>query len=361
MDLEREIAERKKMENAIRDSEEHFRSVTDTATDAIISMDHKSNVLLWNKAATNMFGYSSEEAMGKHLPFIMAEEVKKAHMEGVRRVLETGASAIIGGTYESIGRRRDGTNFPVEISLAKLKRHGETNFTGIIRDITKRKESDKKLENFANAKAVLLQEVNHRVKNNLSVIISMLHKEKDLAQEQNIPYYQPLLDDLTGRIQGLLTVHSMLSSADWRPLQVCDLSEQIIKNVLQSSGIENPPEICKAGIVIDSNKAHHLTLVINELATNSVKHAGTDPSQFKIRVDIEQTGNTVHIIFHDNGPGFPEEILLGKYQKIGIGFDLITGIVTKSLRGTIEFRNENGAVADITFPATENKNGEGSE
>ena len=93
-------------------------------------------------------------------------------------------------------------------------------------------------------------------------------------------------------------------------------------------------------------------MVINELATNSLKYAISEPAQTIIDVDITEKAGKTMLTFRDNGPGYHEEIINGNYAGTSIGFDLMNGIVKKSLRGTLSFRNENGAVAQIEFDTT---------
>ena len=89
--------------------------------------------------------------------------------------------------------------------------NGRHRFSYVAEDITERKQVEDKLQTFADTQTVLLQEVNHRVKNNLAAIISMLHKEEDLAKSKGLTDVLPLLNDLTRRIEGLFTVHTMFS------------------------------------------------------------------------------------------------------------------------------------------------------
>lgn len=128
-----------------QDRDELFRSITETAIDAIISIDKDDTILLWNCAAETMFGYSSHEAIGKQLTMIIPEHHRQSHKKGIRRLCLTGKSRIVGMNYEVTALRKDGEEFPVELSLSSWTNRGETFFTGIIRDITKRKRLEKQL------------------------------------------------------------------------------------------------------------------------------------------------------------------------------------------------------------------------
>jgi PAS domain S-box-containing protein len=140
-----DITARKQAEEALRASEERFRVVAESAPDAIISIDSQGKIIFWNHVAERVFGYSVEEAIGEPFTMIMPEHVQQIHRDSVERFLSTGQSAVIGGTAEMGGRRRDGTEFPVELSVAHWESGGETFFTAIMRDITERKQAEQAL------------------------------------------------------------------------------------------------------------------------------------------------------------------------------------------------------------------------
>jgi len=131
---------------ALEHSEERYRSLVETAVDAIISIDSDGNIILWNHSAESMFGYRAHDVMGKPLDFIMPERFREAHQEAFQRVLSTGKSNIIGKTAELAGLRRTGVEFPLELSLAKWGSGDAVFFTAVIRDITERKQAEQAKE-----------------------------------------------------------------------------------------------------------------------------------------------------------------------------------------------------------------------
>src|SRR5216684_2987540 len=141
----RDISERKRAEEALRESEMRFRSVTQSANDAIVSADSKGNIVFWNKGAESAFGYTEEEILGKPLTQLMPEEYRAAHKAGMKRFLATGEARAIGKTVELNGLRKDGTIFPFELSLATWRTAQGTFFTGIFRDITDRRQASEAL------------------------------------------------------------------------------------------------------------------------------------------------------------------------------------------------------------------------
>ncbi|MDQ2730724.1 MAG: PAS domain S-box protein [Armatimonadota bacterium] len=144
--LTAEISERIRTEEALRDSERRFRSVVQSANDAIISADNDGRVVFWNQAAETTFGYREEEVLGQSLTLLMPGQFVEAHLQGMARYQATGEPHVIGNTVELDGLRKDGIVFPLELSLASWINQGETFFTGTVRDITRRKENEAALK-----------------------------------------------------------------------------------------------------------------------------------------------------------------------------------------------------------------------
>ena len=134
----RDISERKQ-------AEQKFRSVTESAIDAIISADHTGDIMSWNKAATNILGYSEEEAVGQRLELIIPERYHEAHQNGMERFTATGEGLVIGTTVELFARTKNGDELPIELSLSTWTVRKERYYTGIIRDIGERKRAEETL------------------------------------------------------------------------------------------------------------------------------------------------------------------------------------------------------------------------
>ncbi|MFA5801974.1 MAG: SpoIIE family protein phosphatase [Thermoleophilia bacterium] len=134
-----------RMFESLEKSEERFRSVTQSANDAIISADSRGNIISWNNGAHNLFGYTDDEAIGQPVEMLMAEHYRDIHRDGMERFLRTGEPHVMGETVELNGRRKDGAEFPIELSLSSWDTKEGTFFASIIRDITAREQVQRKL------------------------------------------------------------------------------------------------------------------------------------------------------------------------------------------------------------------------
>jgi PAS domain S-box-containing protein len=144
-ELHKEIAERKRAEEELRSSEERHRLVVEAANDSVVSMDHNGTIQFANPATAKIFGYDPSELVGRSLTVLMPEFMRELHDRGFRRFLATGHRHINWQGTELTGLRKDGQEFPIEVSFGELTRDGHKVFTGFIRDISERKEAADKL------------------------------------------------------------------------------------------------------------------------------------------------------------------------------------------------------------------------
>jgi len=139
----RDITERKRNEAALRESSERFRSIAESANDAIITSDNKGKILDWNTSAENMFGFLKDEIVGEDLTLLMPQQFILPHVNGIRHAGNNNTQHVIGKTVELQGLHKSGKVFPVELSLANWECPSGKYFTAIIRDITQRKRIEK--------------------------------------------------------------------------------------------------------------------------------------------------------------------------------------------------------------------------
>jgi PAS domain S-box-containing protein len=195
------ITERKEAENLIKESEEKFRKISSSAADAMLMMDNDGNISFWNEAAQKIFSYTAKDAIGKELAATICPECyRDAHRKGFHKFRETGKGPLIGKTLELVAVRRDGSEFPIELSIAAVKLKDKWNAIGIIRDITERKATDEKIKHHIEQLAAL-RSIDKAIAGSLDLSITL-----DIIIEQtisllnvdaaNILLYKPHLETL---------------------------------------------------------------------------------------------------------------------------------------------------------------------
>ena len=141
-----EVIEKRGVAEAPEGNEERFRAVSESATDAIVTADAAGQIVFWNNAAARMFGYAQDEVLGRPLTILIPERYRDAHQKGLERYVSTGEARVVGKTVELVGARRDGTEFPLEISVGAWGVGEQQYSSGMIRDITERRQAVEALQ-----------------------------------------------------------------------------------------------------------------------------------------------------------------------------------------------------------------------
>lgn len=359
-----DVTEAKRTENIIRESEEFFRAVAAGNPVPMAVSDDQGKSIFINQRFVDTFGYSQEElpSINEWWPLAYPDnEVRRKTKLMWREIVK---SAMEGGETEpreSLVKCKDGTMKLMEFRYAHAAGRGIV----IATDLTERKKAENELRRYARVQEVLLREVNHRVKNNLTAIISMLHMEEDRSTLRGEEVGFATLHSIEGRVRCLLSVHTLLSAAQWQPLPITDLVGEVLDSTVRvfSPAARPSLKIGPSALKIDSDHAHSLTIILNELATNSMKYAKPAEGPVKIEVSMETEEEKAILTYRDNGQGYPESVLSSVRPEGSIGFTLMEGIAGTSLGGEIRFMNDLGAKAVLVFPLdgeTDYESGEAS-
>lgn len=141
-----DVTAREEAERRLREAEYRFRTIADTAPSGIVTGDARGRIAFFNRAAERLFGYAADEVVGRNITLLLPDRYRSAHEAGLERFLRTGETRIIGRTVELVGRRKDETEFPIELSLGTWEEAGAPFFSAVIRDITERKEWERTLK-----------------------------------------------------------------------------------------------------------------------------------------------------------------------------------------------------------------------
>ena len=169
-----DLTERERTERALRESAARLHAVVNTAVDGVILIDARGSVLMLNPACERLFKYAASEVIGKNVKLLMPESYRAEHDRYISNFLETGQRKIIGIGREVVGQRKDGSTFPMDLSVGEAKQDGESIFVGIIHDLTDRKRTEEQLVQAQRMETVgqLSGGIAHDFNNLLTVIVS---------------------------------------------------------------------------------------------------------------------------------------------------------------------------------------------
>ena len=344
-----DTSEQKLAQEALRESEEQFRTITSAAQDAIIMMDEKGDISHWNRAAESTFGCSEEEAIGRNLhTFLVPKRFHEAHREAFPRFQETGKGAAVGKILELAAVRKNGEEFPVELSLSAARIQGQWHAIGVMRDITKRKREEKVLqqakeaaETANRAKSEFLANMSHEIRTPMNGIMGMteLVLNTDLDAEQ-----RECLQTALGCSESLLTlINDILDfskiEAGRFELEITDFDPAAtvegVANLLALQAAEKNLEM--AYCVHPGVPTHlrgdpvRLRQVIVNLLGNAVKFTESGDVALAVTVD-EQDDKQATLLFSvcDTGIGIPAE----RQAAIFDSFTQADGATTRKHGGT---------------------------
>ena len=295
-------------EERLRESETRFRSVAEMAAAGIVMADAGSTIVYANRAATAMFGCPEGALVGQPLTALMPEAYRARHTAGMARFLATGQGTVFGNPLTLEGLRRDGTTFPLDLSISTWEVRGERYFTGVVRDVTARRDAEEQIRASLEEKEVLLREIHHRVKNNLAIISGLFYLESTTTDH---PEALRVLAESRARIQSMALVHEFLYRSD--RLSAVDFAEyatQLARQLLGSMQIGERAaalELDTSPLSLPVDTAIPLGLILNEILTNSLKHAfppGRMPAAPAIRLSLQMDAEGVCTLSAaDNGVG----------------------------------------------------------
>ncbi len=368
--LARDLTEQKNADDALRESEARLRSILDTVPDAIIIIDELGTIESFSPAATRMFGYMEEQAMGQNVKLLMAQPYRDQHDGYLEHFRDTGEKRVIGTGRTVVGRRQDGSTFPMELAVAEAQGGPRRIFTGFVRDITDRQRVEKELnaarataEAANQAKSDFLSSMSHELRTPLNAILGFAQ-----LMASDVPAPTPVQ---TASIDQIL-------QAGWFLLslinEVLDLSLIELGKLTMSPEPVSVPEVlgsCRAMMeplalkrditmtfpdfeapcVVLADQTRLKQVLVN-LISNAIKY-----NRPKGTIAVEcfaRTPEQVRITVTDTGMGLTPEKLVQLYQpfnRLGqeIGVEQGTGIglvVTKRLveamHGTIGVESEVG-------------------
>ena len=358
-DLPSSDADRETLLRELREREEMFERFFESAPDAILVTDKHGRITDINQQATRMFGYSREELVGKSIEILVPEHLRKEHHWHREKYFGEPKMRPMGQRLDLYARRKDGTQYPVDITLSPLHAAGEIRILAAVRDMTERKLADEKLRESLQEKEVLLREVHHRVKNNLAVICSLFYLESTYAKDEHAAQ---VFRESENRVHSMALVHETLYGS--KSLSCIDFSEYakaLSTDIVSSYGSGDHANATVRlkrelqPVIMNIDLAVPCGLILNELLSNAFKHGFPSARQGEITVALVADSNgKCRLRVDDNGVGIPADFDVNTKKSLGLR---LVRSLTQQIRGSFELvRSEPGTSARLQFPVTHHAN-----
>lgn len=344
---------------ALRESENRFRTLAETASDAIITIDGSSTIVFVNQAAESVFGYTREELLGTKLTRLMPEYLRHLHEAGLTRYNKTGTRHIAWVGTELPGLHKDGHEIPLEISFGELERNGHRYFTGIARDITERKraeaerkQAEEDLQRSREERLIELERVRHRIATDLHddvgsslTRISLLSEVVQLrVGDGEAPVKEPLsaiarlsrelVDSMSDIVWAINPEKDLLSDLTQR-------MRHFASDVFSARGVDFQFRVPDSDrrVRMGANFRRELFLVFKEAVNNIARHSECTHADIDLRVDPDG----LLLTLTDNGRGFDT-------SKKSEGHGLRSmGSRAEGLGGVLEIDSSEGGGTSLTF------------
>jgi PAS domain S-box-containing protein len=313
----------RKSSREVGDAKRRLEGIVDSAMDAIITIDERNNIVLFNPAAENMFGVARGEAIGEPISRFIPQRFRAGHDEHIERFRRTGVTGRSMGALGAIsGLRADNEEFPIEASISQVDIGGERLATVILRDITERRANEE-------ARLMLAREVDHRAKNALAVV-------QALVALTTAPTTEAFVAAIRGRIAALARAHSLLAQNRWKG---GDLSD-IVREEAAAYGKPGQIHISGPDLALGPDAVQPISLILHELATNAVKYGALSQPEGRVDLswEIDAEGKLIIQWAESGGPPVVEP------STRGFGSTLITTMGAKQLGGEISMDWRGGGI-----------------
>jgi len=339
---------------AQRQAEARFRGLLEAAPDGIVVVDAKGTIVIVNTQTERMFGYAREELLGQPIEILVPDRFRPAHNADRDAYLHDPRTRPMGAGRALTGRMKDGTEFPVEISLSPLRTDNENLVMSIVRDISERRRAEEVIRASLREKEALLKEIHHRVKNNLQVTSSLLRLQAGSIDD---PHVREMFGETQARIRSMALVHEKLyQSMNLSEIDFSDYIRSLAALLFQSfAANENRIgfDVTGGSVLLSIETAVPCGLIVNEILSNALKHAFPGTRHGRIHVHLENTDHEERILtINDDGIGLPEGLDIERTETLGLRLvralvQQIDGTMTVERRPagtkfTISFSGERG-------------------
>ena len=304
--IARDITERKRMEQALRESEAKARGILDTAVDAIITIDPRGIIESFNRAAERLFGYKADDAIGKNVSFLMPNPYRSEHDGYLRNYLENGRAKIIGIGREVVAQRSDGSLFPADLAVSEVRLGDRRLFTGILRDISERKRLEQEILDISDREKRRIGQDMHDSLGQLLTGIGFKSKslENKLAAKQ-VPegaIAKQIAELVTQAIMQARGLARGLQPVEPRPAGLMSALQELSINIQDLFPVSCTFTCSQVVEIRNSALATHLYRIAQEACNNAIKHGRAK----QIAIELARAHDVVTVTVRDDGVGFSQ-------------------------------------------------------
>jgi PAS domain S-box-containing protein len=342
--ITRDITDRKNTENALRESEEKYRAIFESFHDVYYRTDREGFVTIISPSVKNHAGWDPEDIIGHPVTDFYKDPSERELFKA--KLKETDVI----NDYELKLLAKDGRVIDVSVSSKIIfgKDRNPIGVEGVLRDITDRKRAEEQVKSSLKEKEVLLQEIHHRVKNNMQIISSLLNLQSRNISDENVREMFKMSRD---RIKSMALIHEKLYQSE--NLSKINFAQYVQSLTLHLRHTYNTNvdriklDTMVKDVFLDINKAIPCGLIVNELVSNSLKHAFPDNKKCNIQIHLH-TGNNgdIRLLVSDDGIGFAKDVNIQKPDSLGL--QLVNDLV-EQLEGTLKLDLTSGTSYEISF------------
>jgi len=332
----RDISERKRMEQALRQSEARLRRITDAMRDVVTQTDVDGTIRYISPSGFLALGYRPEETLGRSL----FEKVHPDDRQQAEKAFRDALAKKSSMTLEFRHRQAGGDYVWLE-AVGNLLFDEQQLVVGTvfgIRDITERKSAEEQVKTSLQEKEVMLKEIHHRVKNNLQVISSLLSLQSDSLSDESV---RKVLRDSQNRVRSMAIIHQRLyQSTNLAEINFAGYIEELCSQLARSYGavdrnirFRNKAEDVYLGV----DKAIPCGIIINELVSNALKYAFPDGDGGTVTIEFQQKGNDVRLVVCDDGVGMPDGLDYQSAESLGLR---LVNMLVEQVGGSVRMHAE---------------------
>ena len=293
------------LEQVARDHEAQIRAILDTAVDAIITIDDRGRIESFNRAAQRMFGYEAKEVIGQNVKMLMPEPYRSEHDTYLSNYLRTGRAKIIGIGREVVAGRKDGTTFPMDLAVSEVKLGNRRTFTGIIRDITDRKQLEREILDISEREQRRIGQDLHdglcQQLTGIAFLVQALQQKLAANAESESAQATRITQLLKEAVNQARNLSHGLYPVDPQPDGLMIALRQLAADVSALFNIQCDFRCPHPIIMEDNSAATHLYRIAQESVQNAIRHGKAS----RIIIELAGARKAVRLSVVDNGVGIP--------------------------------------------------------